>query len=431
MATQFSIHDGRRWKSAFFTIWGGQATSLLGSMLVQFALIWHLTVETGSATVLATASLVGLLPYVIFGPIIGTLVDRWNRRVIMIVADTVIATATVGLAMLFALGQVEIWHIYVLMFVRSVGGGFHHPAMAASTSLMVPKEHLTRVQGVNQMLSGGLNIVAAPLGAILIGLLPMAGILAIDVFTALVAVAPLLFFEVPQPSRKQDLTAAASTFRQDLVGGFRYMLNWPGMLMIALMAVMINFMLTPAFSFIPLLVKDHLAGEALQLGWVNSALGIGIVVGGFLLGVWGGFKRRILTAMLGLTGIGLGALLMSQVPPGALYLAVIAAFVLGMMNPITNGPIFAIVQTTVEPDMQGRVMTLLSSVAGGMSPISLLIAGPLADHFGIQTWFLLGGVVCLLMAIAGLFIPAVMQIEAGRHPEAVQAQLAVEPGLSD
>jgi DHA3 family macrolide efflux protein-like MFS transporter len=133
------------WKSRFFTIWFGQAFSLLGSQLVQFALIWYLTQKTGSATTLALASLVGLLPTVLFSPIIGTLVDRWNRRLIMIVADAFIVVATIGLAVLFALNVIDVWHIYLLMFLRAIGGSFHQSAMGASTVLLVPKEQLTRV----------------------------------------------------------------------------------------------------------------------------------------------------------------------------------------------------------------------------------------------------------------------------------------------
>ncbi len=435
MATQFSIKDNKPWKAPFFTIWSGQALSLLGSQLVQFALIWHLTIQTGSATVLATASLVGLLPHVLLGPLVGTLVDRWNRRVIMVVSDSVIALATVLLAVLFALNSVEIWHIYVLMFIRSLAGGFHGNSMTASTSLMVPTEHLTRIQGVNQMLNGGLNIVAAPLGALLIELLPMQGILAIDVVTALVAITPLFFFAVPQPERieKGQATEGKKTsVWQDFVSGFRYMLSWPGLLMIAMMAVVINFLLTPAFSLLPLLVSDYFNGGAIQLGWVNSAFGVGIILGGLLLGVWGGFKRKMVTSMFGLVGMGIGTLLMSQVPPTGIYFAVVAALIVGIMQPITNGPIFAVMQSTVAPDMQARVFSLLSSMASGMSPIGLIIAGPISDKMGIQTWFLLGGSICILMAIAGLFIPAVMNIEEHRSNEIVsQENNLPEPSLGD
>lgn len=162
MGTNVSESRLKNWQLPFFTIWSGQAVSLLGSQLVQFALIWWLTKTTGSATVLATASLVGLLPQVLLGPVIGALVDRWNRRLTMIVADSVIALATVALAILFLTEGVQIWHVYLLMFIRAAAGGFHWSSMQASTSLMVLKEHLSRIQGLNQMIQGGLNIASAP-----------------------------------------------------------------------------------------------------------------------------------------------------------------------------------------------------------------------------------------------------------------------------
>lgn len=417
MATQFSLKDDKPWKTRFFTIWGGQALSILGSQLVQFALIWYLTVATGSATVLATASLAGMLPGVILGPFIGTLVDRWNRRWIMIAADSTVALATIALALLFALDSAEIGHIYMVMLIRSLAGCFHGNAMSASTSLMVPVEHLTRIQGINQMLNGGLNIIAAPLGALLLIILPMQGILAIDVVTALLAILPLFFMGVPQPERIEHgklQSGVQATFWQDFKAGLRYVLGWPGLLIVGLMTVVINFTIIPAFSLLPLMVKDIFGGGAIQLGWVESAMGIGMLAGGALLGVWGGFERKIRTSMMGLAGMGTGTLILALAPSSVISWAVGGALLVGFMSPITMGPFFAIVQSNVEPDMQARVFSLLSSVGGAMAPVGLMIAGPLADRFGIQAWFLLGGALCILMAVAGLFIPAVMNIESPR-----------------
>ena len=414
MATQFSVQDNKPWKTTFFTIWGGQALSILGSQLVQFALIWYLTIQTGSATVLATASLVGMLPNVILGPFVGTLVDRWNRRWIMLLADSIITLATIVLAILFALDAVAIWHIYVVMFIRSLASSFHGNAMSASTSLMVPVENLTRIQGINQILNGGLNVVSAPLGALLLDVLPLQGILAIDVVTALVAILPLFFIQIPQPGRierGQVQREAKATVWQDFKAGLRYVLGWPGLLIVSLMTVGINFTIIPAFSLLPLLVKDYFGGDAIQLGWVESAMGIGMIVGGALLGVWGGFERKILTSMMGLMGMGAGTLILALAPSSAMLLAVCGALLVGLMSPITMGPFFAVIQSTVEPDMQARIFSLLSSVGTGMTPIGLMIAGPVADRVGIQAWFLLGGSLCVLMGVAGLFIPAVMNIE--------------------
>jgi MFS transporter, DHA3 family, macrolide efflux protein len=423
------------WKAPFFTIWTGQAFSLLGSMLVSFTLIWWLTKTTGSATVLATASLAGLLPQVILGPITGTLVDRWNRRLVMILADSAIAMATLLLAFLFLTGRVQIWQIYVLMAIRSIGSGFHWPAMTASTSLMVPSQNLARIQGMNQMLQGAMNIVSAPLGALLLEWLPIQGILMIDVSTAIIAVLPLLFIPVPQPVRVAPAGSdqTGSSFWKELVEGFHYAFSWPGLVMIGIMAALINLLLSPGISLLPIMVTQHFNGQALQLAWVESAMGLGIVSGGLVLSVWGGFKRRILTTLVGLFGLGLGCLGLGMVPPGAFSLAVVLLFWLGFVNPITNGPLMAAVQAVVAPDMQGRVFTLIGSVASAMTPIGLIIAGPVADRFGVQIWFVLGGIITLVMATASLFIPAVMNFEQGRKiaTPATDTEAAPSPTPAD
>jgi len=343
----------KNWKRPFFTIWTGQAFSILGSQLVQFALIWWLTKTTGSATVLAVATLVALVPQIFMGPLTGTLVDRWNRRVTMIMADSLIALATLGLAVLLALGIVQVWHVYLIMFIRSVGAGFHWPAMSASTSLMVPKENLSRVQGVNQFLNGGLNIVSAPLGALLLSILPMQGIVAIDVITAMIAVGPLLFINVPQPERNhntEDIDGKTSLW-QEMKAGWRYVLGWPGLAIIGLIAALINLLLTPAYSLLPILVTKHFGGQALELGWIESSWGIGIIAGSALLSVWGGFKRRVLTSLIGMVGIGIGTVIIGMVPSSAFYLAVGAMCLVGFMHPIANGPLLAVAQAVVAPDM--------------------------------------------------------------------------------
>lgn len=413
--------SSKNWAAPFFTIWTGQAFSLLGSQLVQFALIWWLTKTTGSATVLATASLVGLLPQVFLGPVAGAFVDRWSRRVTMILADGIIALATIALALLFWTGEVQIWHVYLLMFVRAAAGGFHWPAMQASTSLMVPKEHLSRIQGFNQMLNGGMNIISAPLGALLLEVLSIQGILAIDVVTASIAILPLFFIAVPQPkpSYSPEPMEGKLSVWQDFRIGLRYLLGWPGLLLVSVMGMVINLLLTPAFSLIPILVTQHFGGEAFQLAWLDSTAGIGIISGGLILSVWGGFHRRMITTLLGLIIIGLGSLILGLLPASAYPLAVAATFVIGFGIPITDGPIMAVIQDVVSPDMQGRVFTLFGSMVKAMTPLGLIIAGTVADTFGVQTWFILGGIVTGLMGIFGFFMPAVIHIEDGKDEDAI------------
>ncbi|HSJ58053.1 MAG TPA: MFS transporter, partial [Anaerolineae bacterium] len=233
------------WKVPFFGIWTGQALSLVGSRAAQFALVWWLTQLTGSATVLATASLVGLLPEIALGPLAGAYVDRWERRRVMIAADVLIALAGLWLAYLFWTDAIQVWHVYVVMFVRSVGGAFHWPAMHASTSLMVPKEQLARVAGVNQTLNGVLNIVGPPLGALLMALMPLAGVMLLDVGTAMLAVVPLLFIAIPQPRRAEMAAGEARpSVWADIKGGVRYIAAWPGLMVLIGVAMIIKVALT-------------------------------------------------------------------------------------------------------------------------------------------------------------------------------------------
>lgn len=414
------------WQRRFFTIWAGQAISLLGSQLVQFALIWHLTQATGSAITLTIASLMGLLPGVLLSPLIGTLVDRWNRRLILIAADAAVALATIGLMLLFVFDVVQIWHIYLLMFIRAVGGGFHQSALGASTVLMVPKEHLTRVQGMNQTLNGGLNVFSAPLGAFLLAFLPIQGILAIDVLTALLAIIIILFIPIPQPKRQFEVGGRTSVWG-DMKEGLHYVRGWPALLIILVMAMVINFLFTPLAALMPLLVTDHFGGGAIQLGWLEASFSGGVIAGGIVLSIWGGFRRRTVTAMLALIGLGAGMAVVGLAPVNAFWLALAGSIFAGFMNPIVNGSIGGVLQASIAPEMQGRVFALVMSGAMAMAPLGLIVAGPVAEVAGVRPWFWIAGAVCVLMATVSFLIPSVMGFEERPQVETrTSGQLAVE-----
>lgn len=410
------------WKRPFFTLWIGQAFSLLGSQLVQFALVWWLTRTTGSAKVLATASLIALLPNVFLSPVAGALIDRWNRRTVMLVADSGIALATLALIGVFAAGEARLWMIYLAMLARATGGVFHMPAMNASTSLMVPATELARVQGMNSALNGSMTIVAPPLGALLIEALPMQTVLAVDILTAALGLSALAAVHVPQPVRA--VAPGALNVRRDLTEALRYMYGLPGLMILVLMAVAINFVLIPAGTLLPLLVKDHFGGDAQAFGWIESSFGIGVVAGGVVLSVWGGFKRKIVTSQVGVVGIGIAHMALGVTPETLFALALASVFVSGFMLSF-NGAAYAVLQSTIAPEMQGRVFTLITSLATGISPVSLAVAGPLAGQFGVRFWYIVGGVVCVLMGSIALMIPSVVNAEQlARERAAILAEQA-------
>lgn len=409
-----------RWKATFFTIWIGQAFSLLGSSLVGFALIWWMTETTGSATILATATMLEYLPRIFIGPIAGTLVDRWNRRVVMISADALTAVATLVLIVLVWAGNLQIWQLFVLMLVRSSAGAFHMPAMFSSTSLMVPEEQLTRIQGLNQLLTGLMNIIAPILGALLIELIPLHGVLAVDLVTAALAILPLLFISIPQPERSADKIMQQNSVWDDLRQGLRYVWGWAGLRNIILLAVFINMISTPAIALMPLLVKNVFSGGAIQIAAMQSSWAVGFLIGGLLLSIWGGFKRKILTATLAMFGTAVGMLMVGVSHSIGFQLAIAGIFIAGMMNVLMNGPAFALLQTVVDADMQGRVLSLVISLAGAMAPVGLIVAGPLADQIGVSALFLFSSIIFVLSGVFTVINSDLRNIENSRKESTYQ-----------
>lgn len=413
------------WQRRFFTFFGAQAVSLIGSNIAQFAITWWLARSLDSATVLATATLMALLPGVILGPLAGVLVDRWPRRLIIMAADGVGALGAVVLMFLFWSDAIQVWHIYVITFVRALAGTFHFAAVQSSTSLMVPQDQLTRVGGMNQTVQGINMLVAPPLGAVLLELLSLEWMMAIDVVTAVIAIGLVFFIAIPQPP--VSTTNTRPSILQDLRTGFLYIWNWPALFWGLVMSAVLNFLITPAFTLLPILVIRHFEGNALQMAMLSTTLGIGFVAGGLILGAWGGFKRRIHTTLFGLAAMSMGTLLIGIAPPDGYWMAVVGIGIFGVFNTISNGSFFAIMQSIVAPDMQGRFFTVLMSMSQAMAPIGMLIAGPVADRYGIQLWYLVSTISVLAMSVVMFATPAMMNIEdhqAGQLPPP-----SPEPGI--
>ncbi|TFH10980.1 MAG: MFS transporter [Candidatus Atribacteria bacterium] len=405
------MNMSRQWAASFFTIWTGQQLSIAGSRAAQFALVWWLTLETGSASVLATASLVALAPQILLGPFVGTLIDRWNRRMIMIVADLFIALVGLWLAYLFWSGMMEIWHVYVVMLARSLGGTFHWPAMAASTTLMVPEKHYTRISGLNQTINGLMSLLGPPLGALLLSLMPLHGVMLFDVATAAFAVLPLLFVAVPQPNQEHVAAIKTRSFLSNAREGLRFVLHWPGMLVLLAGASILKIVLMPALSLLSLLVKNHFGGDAAEFGFMSSAVGLGMLLGGLSLGAWGGFNKKIYTVLLGVLGVGVACLVLGLSPAGMFWLGLLSVFAIGFMISLTDAPISAIMQASIPPQMQGRVFGLLGSLFALTTPIGLAIVLWIGDAVRIPVLFVLAGLVCLGVALACSLFPSFRNIE--------------------
>lgn len=415
------------WFKRFLGIWTGQAASLIGSQLVQFALVWWLTIQTGSATVLAIASIAAILPQVVLSPFAGAYVDRWKRRHVMIAADGLIAVTTAVLILLFVIGTVPVWSIIIIVLVRSCFSAFHWPASQAATTMLVPKEHLTRVAGMNQTLQGVAGIVAPPLAAVLLVIMPIEMVLSVDIITAALAIVPLLVIRFPEPHIQ---AGAGRKVTADLKDGLRFMRQWRGAINLILFFTVVNMLLSPAFSLVPILVVDHFHGGAIDLASFEAAIGIGVILGGIALSVWGGTKRRIVTVAASAIMAGIGITSCAFVPSNGFVIALALLLFIGVTISLINGSVNAMMQASVPIEMQGRVFALIGAVAMGASPIGLAFAGPVADKIGILPWFVIAGVPTIILGAAMFFMPSVMHIEDKGSLPPVHATIATEQNIA-
>jgi DHA3 family macrolide efflux protein-like MFS transporter len=280
--------------------------------------------------------------------------------------------------------------------------------MMASFNAIVPEKHLTRAYGLNTMLAGLLGIAAPPAGAFLMEALPMQGVLAVDIVTAIIAIGILLTLAIPQPPR--TTLSVKINLIGDMVQSFRYLWARRGLANLIGLAAMLNFFCAPLFLF-PILVTEKLGGDVLKLGWLNSAVGVGTILGGALIGVWGGFKKRIYTSFLGVMMLGLAMFAIGFTSERLFYFSIAVVLILGMSNPVANSPLPAIMNSIVARDMQGRIFSLLGSIGGLMMPLGLAIAGPVADAVGIQWIYFIGGGGIIAILPFALLNKPIMNIE--------------------
>ncbi len=396
------------WQPRFFTIWTGQALSLIGSALTQFVLLWWITKTTESSSALAIAGMAGLLPQALLGPLGGTLADRLSRRTIMIVADSISAIAMIVMVYLFSSNLIQLWHIYTLMFVRSSMQAFQSPAAAASTSLLVPTDWLPRVAGMNQAMQGIMTIAAAPLGALALAFLPFQGALMIDVVTAVLGIVPLLFYAIPQTPRLESQKTSVWT---DFKEGVQYVTQRRGLMMLYGLLGLVVLTVMPTFALTPLLVKQHFAGGVNEVALMEGLAGIGMIAGGVLISVNPLFKKRIVTVLASFI-ISCGTVALTALAPSnAIWLATIWWTLSGITFSTGNAPMMAILQTTVPNQIQGRVLSLMNTVMGLAGPIGLAIAGPLGDAIGVRGVFMIGGTLSAIVCALGFFSTRLMKIE--------------------
>lgn len=417
MTSDFDEDHYPQWLQNFLIIWGGQSLSLLSSAVTRFSLIWWLAQETDSVRVLATAAIFGLAPDIVVLPLVGALVDRWDRRRIMLVADGSMMLLTLTLAALFATNSMTLPHVYFYQMATSVGQMFHRTAMIAATRQLVPLRFIPRVQGLNTFLWGLFSLLPPPLAALLLAALDLHSILMLDVATACISMAPLLFLRLPgfqgedHPAKQnQDHEG----FREHFLGGIHYLVGHRGLQVLLIYVAMGGLLLTPLVTYLPLLVKNHFGGGARELGWIESAWGAGILCGGALYGLRKTDNRQVVIMLSATLGVGLGYSCLALLPGNMPDWAYPIMLAIGLLCAIIAAPINTIFQSRVPVAVMGRVWVIYELCAGIFSPIGLAITAMLTDDwFGVRELTLICGLLYSGCAAAGFFIPALRSFDHG------------------
>ncbi len=403
--------------AGFTVVWIGQVISLLGSWMTWFALTIWAWEATGKATALALVGFFAFGPTVLLSPLAGALVDRWNRKLVMMLSDLAAGLMTLVILVLYASGCLQVWHLYVTGALAGAFQAFQFPAYSAAVTTMLPKAQYARASGMMSLAENAAAIFAPIAGGLLLRPIGMAGIFAIDVATFVVAIGALLLVHIPQPKATAEGRAGQGSLWRESLYGFRYIWQRPSLLGLQLVFLADNLIATFGFTVLAPMILARSANNEILLGSVQSAMGVGGVVGGLLLSVWGGPRRRVhgvligmsLSSLFGMLTLGLGR---------ALPIWAAGAFFSSFFIPIVNGSNQAIWQAKVAPDVQGRVFATRRLIAQISAPVAMLLSGPLADHIFEP-----------LMAEGGILRPALSWL-VGTGPGAGMALMFVLAGLA-
>jgi len=431
----------------FTIVWAGQLISVLASSMTQFALtIWAYR-ETGSATALGIVSTAFIVPFLLLAPIAGVMVDRYNRKLMMMVSDLTAVTATVGILIIHATGQLQMWHLYVASAINGLGNTFQWPAYSAAISTMVPKDHYSRANGMMSLIESGPGVLAPMLAGMLLPIIQLTGILSLDVGTFFLAIIALLIINVPQPAKTVEGQAGQGNLWQEAIYGFKYIFARRGLLGLLIFFIGLNFTIGLSVSLFSPFILSRTDNSSAILGVAQSTAAIGAVVGGLLISLWGGFKRRMTSIFLGEALTGLFCLVVFGLGR-TLPVWIIATVVGGIFPVFTNGASQAIWQAKVAPDVQGRVFSARRMIAWAVNPITPILAGLLADYVtepamqsntwladtfswlvgtspgsGMALQFVLTGIAYMLIALlVFLFVPMVRNLE-DLHPDHDQIEI--------
>lgn len=427
---------------AFTIVWAGQFVSIFGTTMTQFALtIWSWEFVTkihpvdDPATAMALVGFFNFLPQVLFSPIAGALVDRWNRKLVMMLSDLAAGISTISIFLLYTSGNLQIWHLYLAGAFTGIFQAFQWPAYSASISLMIPKEQYSRADALLGLAESAPQIFAPILAGILLTVIGIAGIMVIDIVSFLAAIGTLLFVFIPQPERSETGDKAQGNLLQESLFGFKYILARRSLLGLQLIFFFGNLLASMTFPLLAPMILARTNNDGLTLSVVQAALGAGGVIGGLTLAARGGLKRRV-------NGV-LGGWFLSSISGGVILgigrilpVWIVAGFLTSFIVVYINASNQAIWQAKVPPDIQGRVFAARRMIAQIVGPLGILLAGPLADKLfepamreggsltglfgglvgvgpgaGMALLMVISGALAALVGVSGYLFPAIRNAE--------------------
>lgn len=402
--------EKRSWKRTFFTIQSGQAISLITSSALQMALIFYLTEKTNSSMTLALATLVGFLPQGVLGLFIGGWIDRHSRKRIMIGADLFIAAVSALLAVISAFLDPPVWVVLVILFLRSIGSAFHTPSINAVTPLIVPTDKLAKCTGYIQSLQSVSSIVSPALGALLYAQCTLIEIIALDVVGAFIASIAVMLVKIP------NIDVANIPQSEGVLAGakeaYRILAQQKGLLTLLWMGALYMFAYMPINALFPLISMNHFGGTTWHVAMSESVFAAGMLLGGIVLGVWGGFQRKTTTVLLSIAVMGIALLIAGILPASGFIAFVVCCAIMGFSAPF-YGVQTAIYQEMVSPEYLGRVFSLSLSTMSLAMPLGLIAAGCFADMTGVETWFAISGIFIAGIAVVGAVLPSIKELYGG------------------
>ncbi|MFD1429366.1 MFS transporter [Lacticaseibacillus mingshuiensis] len=395
------------WRRNFLIFLTGQFLSGITSMIVQYAIIWYLTMQTGSASMLSFASLLGMLPTVLLSPFVGGLIDRTNKKALLIISDAVVALFAV---ILFVAGSLQatfpLWLVFISLFMRALAQTFQQPTIQSVLPEMVPADDLTRANGQLGMISSANFIIAPALGAFLFSLVEIRFLILLDVIGFLIGAGLLLLVTLPDhhhETRSEPVHPLA-----DAKAGLQLLATRRGLLIITLIGTLFTLFFMPVGSMYPLMTVQFFHGTVAQAGIVEVVWSVGMLAGGFIISIWKNWSDRMRPMILSyfVVGVTIGAAAFLPGNTHGFWWFVALNAVAGLAVPFFNTLLMAMIQQSFAPSTLGRVMGVLNSLMSISGPIGLIMAGPVGDALGVQNLFLIGGIGSLLCGLLTLILPA-------------------------